>query len=354
MNQARVCPGGRLVFLPDTQCAVGLFHQNTFECSKCRKHTDVSDFLMKHPIRSTVQEPNARLYAAAAATGVGYEAISTIMAFLCLSITTKKHFLIQTHRIHFNLHQFAQKTFDLLIKNIRQSTNTTNFDSILDVCVSIHGTWKKRGHMSNYGVVFLIHVETGYCIDYEVLSLHCETCDIHKAQLSTKGLERWFKFHKSECSKNYTGTSKGMEAEGALRIFLRSLGKGLRYRWLVSDGDSSAYDKVKKIYAEQEANEDNTDDNEQQILNEEHIVEKVDCINHVKKRVINRLKDIRSRNTGYQDIPSIITSRSGSTTYGAKKKKTERSVQSDQQAQSSRSRKVLFDGKPFGGSSMDV
>ncbi|CAF1278188.1 unnamed protein product [Didymodactylos carnosus] len=55
-----------------------------------------------------------------------------------------------------------------------------------------------------------------------------------------------------------------MEAEGASRIFQRSVSKGLRYKWLVCDGDSSAYDKVKNIYIEQEtaAEADGIDNND--------------------------------------------------------------------------------------------
>jgi len=224
LNIAHVCPNARLKFIPDTHFAVGLFHQNSFECSKCHKRTDAPNFPPNRPIRSTLQEPNARLYTASAATDIGYEAFSTIMASLCLSITTKKHFIEQTHKIYSNLHEFAQKQFQLLVDNIRQSYNIHDLDSILNVYASIDGTWKRRGHISQYGIVFLIHVETGYCIDYEVLSLRCEICDIKKKQLTSKQFEVWFKSHKLHCSKNYAGTFKGMEAEDASRIFLRSLG----------------------------------------------------------------------------------------------------------------------------------
>ncbi|CAF4321238.1 unnamed protein product, partial [Adineta steineri] len=60
--------------------------------------------------------------------------------------------------------------------------------------------------------------------------------------------------------------------------FQRSLSKGLRYKWLICDGDSSTYDKVKNLYVEQEtSDEDLTVDNDLIVL-------KVDCINHVKKK----------------------------------------------------------------------
>ncbi|CAF1474841.1 unnamed protein product, partial [Didymodactylos carnosus] len=198
LNTAHVCPGARLKFIPDTDTAVGLFHRNSLECSKCHKHTDAPNFPPKYPIESTVHESNARLYAVSAATDLGYEAISTLMSSLCLSITTKKHFIEQTHKVYSTLHEFAQKKFHLLINNIRQSANIHDLDSILNVYASLDGTWKRRGHISNYGIVFLIHVEIGYCIDYEVLSLRCETCDAKKSQLTMSQL-----------------------AEGASRIFQR-------------------------------------------------------------------------------------------------------------------------------------
>ena len=59
--------------------------------------------------------------------GIGYEVISTIMASLCLSITTKKHFIEQTHRVYSNLHEFAQKQFQSLVNKIKD-----NFVSELD------------------------------------------------------------------------------------------------------------------------------------------------------------------------------------------------------------------------------
>ena len=91
------------------------------------------------------------------------------------------------------MHEFAQKQFQSLVNKIKESANIHDSDSILNVHVSLDGTWKRRGHISNYGIVFLIHVDTGYCIDYEVLSLRCETCDIKKKQLTNKQFELWFK-----------------------------------------------------------------------------------------------------------------------------------------------------------------
>ncbi len=39
------------------------------------------------------------------------------------------------------------------------------------------GTWKKRGYASNYGIVFVIEMDTGLAVDFEVLSDRCEKCE---------------------------------------------------------------------------------------------------------------------------------------------------------------------------------
>ncbi|CAF1330046.1 unnamed protein product, partial [Didymodactylos carnosus] len=93
LSIAHVCRDARLKFIPDTDIAVGLFHRNSLECSKCHKRTHASNFPPKCLIESAVQGPNARLYTGSAATGLGYEAISNLMSSLCLPITTKRHFI---------------------------------------------------------------------------------------------------------------------------------------------------------------------------------------------------------------------------------------------------------------------
>jgi len=59
---------------------------------------------------------------------------------------------------------------------------------------------------------------------------------------------------------------------------------------------------VKNIYIEQEtADADELDNNDQDGQHDnELMVLKVDCINHVKQRVISRLKDIKSRSLDFR------------------------------------------------------
>ncbi|CAF4551812.1 unnamed protein product, partial [Didymodactylos carnosus] len=91
------------------------------------------------------------------------------------------------------------------------------------------------------------------------------------------------------------------------------------------------------------------DDNELMVL-------KLDCINHVKKRVISRLKDIKSRNTGFQGVLRDVASTSTTVpvAHNTKKMKTDQSsctIDKGRQAREVvRMKKTVPDGKPFRGS----
>ncbi|CAF4560897.1 unnamed protein product [Didymodactylos carnosus] len=107
-----------------------------------------------------------------------------------------------------------------------------------------------------------------------------------------------------------------MEIEDVLRIYQRSVSEDLRYKWLVSDDDSSAYDKVKNINIEQEVADERDDkDNNDKQKNYNNSQEdnslkvlRVNYIKRVKKRVISRLNDIKSRNNSFQDLLQDVAS----------------------------------------------
>ncbi|CAF1518707.1 unnamed protein product, partial [Rotaria sordida] len=250
-NNAHVCSNnGRLEFIADTSPSVGLFHFNALRCTSCGKETPVTNFSPIDPVQSVQQEPNERLVVAAATTGIGYKATKYIMSTLGLSITTEKAFLHQLHKYYDALHVFAKQKLQSVIDELKYKHGKQH--QIMNVTVSLDGTWKRRGHVSNFGIVFLIHVDSGKCIDYEVLSLLCEKCKMKKATLSKKEFKKWYSKHQRFCEKNFHGTSKSMEKAGAIRLFQRSLVNGLRYKFMLCDGDSSAYESVKYYYINKE------------------------------------------------------------------------------------------------------
>jgi hypothetical protein len=109
---------------------------------------------------------------------------------------------------------------------------------------------------------------------------------------------------------------------------------------MISDGDSSAYEAVKHTYVNlldgDRARSNIADDS---TANTNYVVKKEDCINHVKKRVANHLKTLKSRYTGFENAreeSSIIT--------------LPEKEDVGQLLHKSRTRRRLPDGKPYGGS----
>ena len=79
--------------------------------------------------------------------------------------------------------------------------------------------------------------------------------------MSDEEFEEWLLEH--ECDINFAGSSTAMEFEGAVVLWNRSVERhNLRYKWMVSDGDSKAFNSVENIYGEIK-------------------VEKLDCVGHV-------------------------------------------------------------------------
>lgn len=137
-------------------------------------------------------------------------------------------------------------------------------DGNRDLTVAIDGTWQKRGHTSLHGVVVVTSPDTGKVIDFEVVSKHCRGCS-----LNISG-------HK--CSKNYEGSSGGMEAFGAKNMFLRSeFERGVRYLNYLGDGDSKGYKTVCESYP----------------YGQNVNIEKLECIGHVQKRMGARLRKLK-------------------------------------------------------------
>ena len=59
-------------------------------------------------------------------------------------------------------------------------------DQVIDVGVSIDGTWAKRGHGSQFGVVAAIARDTCKIVDVKLMSKFCELCKTYKAKLTKR------------------------------------------------------------------------------------------------------------------------------------------------------------------------
>ena len=146
--------------------------------------------------------------------------------------------------------------------------------------LTFDGTWHKRGFTSMYGVAVVIDILTGYVTDYEVLSKYCHACAISKSKdIADDQRQAWNAGHAPKCLINHGGSSKAMEREAAKTMLGRSVDQhGLRYRTMLSDGDSVAFAAVTEL----------------QPYGATRPVKKVDCVNHVHKRMGTTLRKVKT------------------------------------------------------------
>ena len=109
--------------------------------------------------------------------------------------------------------------------------------NIAHIAVTVDGTWQERGHSSKIGVIFVISVDTGEILDYEVKSLFCNECKEHsKMEKESEDYKHWKDNHKLKCEINLEGSSEEMEAAAAVQIFKRSIKtRELKYTTFVGE-----------------------------------------------------------------------------------------------------------------------
>ncbi len=142
-------------------------------------------------------------------------------------------------------------------------------------------TWQKRGFTSLYGACFVIAHETGKVVDYTVMSKHCVGCrQWEKRDQTSHEYLTWKAIH--VCTANYVGSSSGVEPHGTVQMFQRSSDYGIRYKYLISDGDSKSHSIIQ----------------ESQPYGDACVVEKKDCIGHIHKRMGTALRNMVARHRG--------------------------------------------------------
>ena len=167
------------------------------------------------------------------------------------------------------------------MKDAAMELHNGSSDEVMTACkVSCDGTWR-RGYSSLNGCVTTISVDTGKCLDVEVLSKVCHTCKRieNEKDEDTKAIRQ--AEHIGKCKAIFQGSAPAMETEGVARIFLRSEElHNLQYTEFFGDGDSKAYNRVENIYKNVH-------------------VEKKECVGHVQKRVGTVLRKLKKENKGF-------------------------------------------------------
>ena len=93
-------------------------------------------------------------------------------------------------------------------------------DQVIDVGVSVDGTWMTRGFMSKFGVTAANSCETGEVLDFEIMCRVCELCKAYKINHTQQEFMDWWVIHKNsdECQINHTENS-GLMGVLLLQLF---------------------------------------------------------------------------------------------------------------------------------------
>lgn len=232
----------------------GLLSSLVIVCSVCGNE---NNFYSSKKM-SNGHEVNIRFVYALRCIGKGHAAGSNLCSIMNLPKPPTKF-----NKISKCLLQCAKSVAnDSMKEAAEEAVQLNNGDS--DLAVGIDGTWHKRGHTSNHGVVVATSMESGKVLDIEILTKYCHICK------KTGGHDN--------CTVNFEGASGNMEAEGAVRIFQRSIAsRGARYKQYLGDGDSKGYLRVV----------------ESKPYGNEVDIQKIECIGHVQKRMGCRLRKLK-------------------------------------------------------------
>ena len=252
----------------------------SLECNTCHESSPLSTSKSVTQ-RGTSYDINRRAVYRAIETGSGYEGLAAFCSIMNMPCLTKAAYYKQVENILEALENEANEEMRNAAERLRQHILDENPEKdeqdILDTAISFDGTWAKRGFTSLTGVVFAISVDTGEVLDYHVSSKSCLKCPLKKENAVMKCL-------KSGCL-NTSVILTLLVAHQPWRVkelvlWGRSIDHhNLRYKWMVCDGDSKAFNSVEHVYGETK-------------------VEKLDCVGHVQRRMGKHLLNLKSRTKG--------------------------------------------------------
>ena len=275
------CGSGPIVFREDVSKRQGLYTSPFLYCESC---TTALPILFSACSSSKALAINRRAVLANKCAGGSHSSLEYLFALLDLPPPVSRNI----YSLHMDVVCDAavaevQDSLQRAREEVREHYGASSGDEVIDILVSCDGTWQKRGFSSLFGAVFVIAYETGKVVDYIALSKHCAGCKLwDDRDKSSTEYAKWKANH--DCAINFSGSAGAMEPIGTLKIFQRSLDHCLRYKSLISDGDSKTFSLLesKQVYG--------TDSDDK--------IVKLDCIGHVQKRLGTALRNLKAQYRG--------------------------------------------------------
>lgn len=225
-------------------------------------------------------EINRRIVFIMRLIGVGYNGLEMFCGLMDLTNNFSAKYYYDLMKQHISVAVSAVADSILKKAGEEEREMTRNHGLPEDhLAVSGDGSWSKRGFSSLVGLSSVIGKYTNKVLDVFISSKTCKACEMKKATVDKASFDIWYDSeHKDECTANYEGSSGGMEVQGMLEIFKRSQQlHGAFYKYYIGDGDSKTYATLQaaKIYGET------------------FIIEKLECVLHVGKRMYRYLAEVK-------------------------------------------------------------
>lgn len=284
------CAGAIMVSQSKPIGYANLFYVKCKECSyESRFDSSVKTDQNNETAGRKSFEVNRRIVQGFSSIGKGFRGMEAFSMAMNMKSMSSKAYNCHIKQMHDKYVTVANDSMEKARIEVRKAYSVIDnisldeMEKIINISVSFDGSWQKRGFTSKNGVGCCIDVVTGLVIDFEVLSKYCRLCSQKEVKLGKESVAfmDWYKEHKPKCQKNFDGSSPAMEPEAAERIWKRSEKNGFRYTTLVSDGDSKTFSHLNdlKVYPDLQ-------------------ITKVECLNHVAKRLGTGLRKIVSDNSG--------------------------------------------------------
>ena len=124
---------------------------------------------------------------------------------------TPKNFTNISNNLRDAAKAVAKRSMLSSIEELRCLQNAASTD-VIDIGVSVDGTWQRRGFSSLNGVLVAVSIDSGKIVDIEPMSRYCRECSVNNHLLQDKPdeLAAWKINHRQFCKLNHDSSAPSM------------------------------------------------------------------------------------------------------------------------------------------------
>ena len=167
---------------------------------KCTNTNCNHEKLFSDPRSQKAKTLNKTSVAAARHAGIGRWGLQVFAASMDkLPPITARAYSLHNKQIADEVEKVGEKIMHEAAERVHDFYHKPH-DEVIDVGVSMDGTWMKHGHMCQFGAIAACDCETGEIVDQQVMCLHCEICKTYKARHTQEEFDEWLEVHQIQAS----------------------------------------------------------------------------------------------------------------------------------------------------------